>query len=63
MPMALLNACAQERFDYLTVDIVNYDKVTMDKAASEIEGGSCPVLSDVFMPDYSVMRDQARAAK
>lgn len=42
-------------------DVVSYPQSVMTRAADEIDGGSCPVLSDVMMPDYGVMRDQARA--
>lgn len=40
--------------------VVVYPQNVMDAAADEIEGGSCPVLSGVMMPDYGVMRDLSR---
>lgn len=44
-------------------DVVEYPKEVQRKAADEMIGGRCPVISDVFMPDYGVMRDQTRVAK
>lgn len=35
----------------------------MNKAADEIEQGTCPTLGETMMPDYQVMRDQARLGK
>jgi hypothetical protein len=43
--------------------VPEYTKVMQAKAADEMESGHCQTLSDVFMPDYKVMRDQTRAAK
>jgi hypothetical protein len=60
MALVLLSGCAQE-VSRAKPDIVNYTQKVMDKAADEIDGGSCPVLGDTFMPDYQVMRDQVRA--
>lgn len=44
-------------------DVVEYPIDIQKKAAEEIDSGRCHVLSDVFMPDFSVMRDQTRVAK
>lgn len=43
-------------------DVVQYPKEVQQAAYREAVGGSCPVLATIFMPDYGVMRDQARAA-
>jgi len=59
MPLVLLSACGTEVFR-IAPDVISYDKETLNKAADEMEGGSCPVLSNVMMPDYQVMRDQSR---
>ena len=40
--------------------VVEYSKEQQKQAADEIESNSCPVIGGVFMPDYSVLRDQAR---
>lgn len=68
--MVLLSGCAGEP-SKVTVqskrlvlpDVVEYPVDIQNKAADEMNGGSCSVLSDVFMPDYGVMRDQTRVAK
>lgn len=41
-------------------DVVVYSYKIQDKAADEMESGYCTTLSEVMMPDYKVMRDQAR---
>lgn len=43
-------------------DIVVYPAALQKQAAHEIEGRACPVLVE-FGKDYSVMRDQTRAAQ
>lgn len=58
--LAFLVGCAAEPSRALP-DLVIYSQSIMDKAADEIDGGTCPVLIDVMMPDYLVMRDQVRA--
>jgi hypothetical protein len=40
--------------------VVEYTQEQQDIAADEIESRSCPMIGEVFMPDYSVLRDQAR---
>jgi len=40
--------------------VVEYTKQQQNQAADEIESNSCPMLGNVFMPDYGVLRDQAR---
>lgn len=54
-----LSGCSMVRSN-VAPDVVVYQQPALDKAAAEINSGSCPVLSTVFMPDYEVMRDQAR---
>lgn len=68
--MLLLSACGTEPSKEIRTsqklilpDVPQYTKEIQSKAAAEIEGGSCPILGDVLMPDYSVMRDQTRYAK
>lgn len=39
--------------------VVEYDAQTQEKAAAELEGGSCPVLSEMIV-DYGQMRDETR---
>lgn len=63
--LALLTACADQAVSNVPPplpDVVAYSRDIELKAAAEIEGGSCPVLGDVFMPDYLVMRWQTRCA-
>jgi hypothetical protein len=43
-------------------DIVVYPKALQKAAADEIEKNACPVQTEL-VKDYSVMRDQTRAAK
>lgn len=40
--------------------VVEYSQEQQNKVADEIETNACPVMGNVFMPDYSVLRDQAR---
>lgn len=57
--MVSLSACDPVRSRAFP-DVVNYSRETMDKAANEMAGRSCPILTDTMMPDYGVMRDQTR---
>lgn len=57
---ALLSACAAGPSEPAGLSVIDYSRAVQSRAADEIEGGRCPVLGDVFMPDYSVLRDQAR---
>lgn len=41
-------------------DVVEYSLETQRSAANEIRSGACPVLGDIFIPDYHVMRNQSR---
>lgn len=66
----LLNGCegapsnvAAQSKRLVLPDVVEYPITVQTKAADEMDAGSCTVLSDVFMPDYLVMRDQTRAAQ
>lgn len=58
--LLFLSGCAQDHFSDIRPDVVVYDTITLTKAADEIDSGKCPVLGDVMLPDYEVMRDQAR---
>jgi len=62
----LLTACAPvlsdstaeiNRANYPIVK--QYDDKTLDSAAAELDGGSCPVLADMVV-DYGQMRDETR---
>lgn len=56
-------ACAPVSFNALVCpDVVAYSPAVQKQAASEIEGGSAPTLTEM-VKDYSVMRDQSRACK
>lgn len=44
-------------------DVPKYSKEDRIKAAVEMESGSCPVLTNIFMPDHQVMRDQSRVSR
>lgn len=57
--LVLSSACAKAPSD-AGLSVIQYSRVLQSKAADEIEGGQCPVMGDVFMPDYGVLRDQAR---
>jgi len=39
--------------------VIEYSAVTLNQAADEMESGYCSILSGM-MPDYKVLRDQAR---
>lgn len=60
MAALLLSGCGMHHFDTVRPDVVVYDQITLSKAADEIDGGKCPILGDVMLPDYEVMRDQSR---
>lgn len=57
--MLLLSGCGPVLSDG-GFTVVEYSKEVQEKAADEIESNACPVIGGVFMPDYSVLRDQAR---
>ena len=61
MPLLLLSACSKEASKKIAPDVVNYPQHIMTKAANEMQSGQCQILSNEMMPDYQVMRDQARA--
>jgi len=56
----MITTSMQGRCSHGLVTVVEYTKEQQGKAADEIESGSCPIMGGVFMPDYSVLRDQAR---
>jgi len=59
----LLTGCDPATSDALIMpDVVKYSVKTQSAAADEIEAGFCPVMTEM-VKDYSVMRDQSRAAK
>lgn len=62
MLLVLLSGCATAHSNVMP-DVVNYTRPVMNKAADEIEQGTCPTLGETMMPDYQVMRDQARLGK
>lgn len=55
----LLTGCASTRSRALP-DLYNYSANTQEAVAKEMESRSCPVMSDVMMPDYMTVRDQMR---
>jgi uncharacterized protein YceK len=57
--LLLLSGCATG-LSSSSPDVVVYTRAIQAKAADEVEAGTCPVIADVMMPDYLVMRDQAR---
>jgi len=60
LPMLLLlSGCAKTVSSFEGFSVIEYDAETQDKAADEIEGLGCPTLN-MFINDYSVLRDQAR---
>jgi uncharacterized protein YceK len=58
--LVLLSGCGTEVSSSSGLTVIEYSKPLQTKAANEIEGGQCRTLGEVFMPDYSVLRDQAR---
>ncbi len=57
--LLLLSGCSTG-LSSVQPDVVRYTDAVQAQAANEIQVGSCPILGDVMMPDYLVMRDQAR---
>lgn len=60
----LLTACStapSKALDGPVPDVKVYSREVLTAGAAEIRGGQCPVLSNVFMPGFKVMRDQSRA--
>lgn len=62
--LLILSGCVNTNTDYKACKvtapvIVQYSNASQDKAADEIQGGSCPMLAN-FASDYEVMRDQSR---
>lgn len=56
----LLSGCVTARSSGGGFSVVEYTKEQQEQAADEIESNKCPVMGGTFMPDYSVLRDQAR---
>jgi hypothetical protein len=66
--MVLLAACdpaPSNPSTALIADVPEYTAEQQKRAAEEMETHCdlLPMVCDTFMPDYKVMRDQARAAK
>lgn len=57
MPL-LLSGCAQAPSN-VAPDVVEYSKETQNLVANEVEGGYCP-MSTEMLKDFSVSRDQSR---
>lgn len=63
MTLSFLSGCAREPSRKLILpDVVEYSKATQIKAADELQACHSPTIME-FMKDYSVMRDQTRAAR
>jgi len=58
-PLLLLSGCVTAHSS-AGLSVVAYSKEIQSKAADEIQDGYCPIIGGVMMPDYSVLRDQAR---
>jgi hypothetical protein len=66
--MVSLSGCASAPFNPVGTfvpDVPEYPIDMQAKAADEMEKGCAdmPIVCDTFMPDYLVMRDQARSLK
>ncbi len=60
MLIPLLSACSTVVSESGGLYVPEYSKKVQKQAADEIVGGACPVIGGVFMPDYLILRDQAR---
>lgn len=60
LAILLLGGCGVARSSGGGFTVVEYTVEQQNRAADEIEGGTCPMVGNIFMPDYSVLRDQAR---
>ena len=64
----LLTACtkgvsnARKSTSLVLPHVIQYDGGLLDQAASEIEGASCPALTE-FAKDYKLTRDRIRVAQ
>lgn len=60
----LLSSCglinSDNNLSLISPDVKKYPQTTLNRAADEIDGGKCPVLSEIMMPDYYVCRQQSR---
>lgn len=68
--MLLLSGCGQELTEtpvqgkiLIQPDVPNYPRKLQNQIADEIQGGSCPLLSDVIATDNLISRDQSRIVK
>lgn len=57
--LLLLSGCGKTVSSAGGFSVIQYDAETQARAADEMESGACPALN-MFMNDYSVLRDQAR---
>lgn len=68
IPMLLLTACSGGRFDdtqsrkVVMPPVIQYDSDQRRKAADEIRGGQCPMLTE-FAKDYKWTRDKIRVVE
>jgi hypothetical protein len=58
--MLLLTACQSLTSNTLP-DVKEYTKAQQKQAIKEINSNSCPMIGDVFMGDYYIMRQQIRS--
>jgi len=66
--LALLTACSgapSKPHHLMLPDVPAYSKAVQKQAAAEMTRAcdQMPTVCDVLLPDYKVMREQARAAK
>ena len=57
--LMLLAGCGQVHSNAGNFTVIEYSGPTLNQAADEMESGYCSILSGM-MPDYKVLRDQAR---
>lgn len=55
--------CSDSGLRLIAPAVRQYPQSVLNRAADEIDGGKCPTLGNVMMPDYKVCRDQSRAIK
>lgn len=62
-----LSGCAETCSDYHLASIAptvkKYPQETLNRAADEIDGGMCPILGNIMMPDYEICRYQSKVIK
>ena len=60
--MSLLSGCSRVHSEYISPDVIEYSKEKQKALARELNENSCPI-SEEFLLDYLLMRDQARIKK